>query len=74
MPPTQTSASEVVSSRDAPGPERLHRFGEALERVPAHIEAERFLLERELLDLRPAGRVGQRHRAAGPSSIESPNS
>jgi hypothetical protein len=29
--------------------------------VPAHVEAERLLLPRELLALGPGGRVGERH-------------
>ena len=45
-------------------------LGVALDRMAAQVEAERFLLERELLALGPGRRVGQRHAATrrSPSS------
>ena len=61
MPPTQTSATDVASSRDALRAEGLQVLAEALERMPAHVEAERFLFEGELLHLRPRRNVRQRN-------------
>ena len=60
MPPTQTSASDCVSSRERCAPNAFSSLGEALERMAAHVEAERFLLERERLRLGPRRDVGQR--------------
>ena len=47
--------------RDAPCAERPEFVAEALERMAAHVQAERFLLERELLRFGPWRRVGQRN-------------
>ena len=75
MPPTQTSASDAVSSATRCAPNVFSSSAEALERMAAHVEAERFLLERELLALGPGRRVGQRHRhRPGRRRSESPNS
>ena len=65
MPPTQTSASERGQLGDPLRAERLQLLGEALERMAAHVEAERFLLAGELLALGPRRRVGQRGRRRG---------
>ena len=54
---------------DAPGAERLQLLGEAIERMAAHVEAERFLLDGELLRLGPGRRVGQRDRRRRRSSL-----
>ena len=67
MPPTQTSASDAGELGDALRAERLQLLAEALERMAAHVEAERFLLEGELLRLGPRRRVRQRDRRTGSS-------
>jgi hypothetical protein len=56
---------------DAPGAERLQVVAEAVERVAAHVEAERLLLAGELLHLGPgaasgSGGGGTRRRPAEP--------
>ena len=48
---------------DAPGAERPEIVREALQRVAAHVEAERFLLAGKLLDLRPRRGLRQRRGA-----------
>src|SRR4029078_10834993 len=50
---------------DALRPEDLQLLAEALERMAAHVEAERFLLEGELLRPRPRRPLRQRDRGAG---------
>ena len=65
MPPTQTSASELVSSAIAPRAEGLQLLGVAIERMAAHVEAERLLLAGELLRSRStAGASGSVTAAA----------
>ena len=71
MPPTQTSASDAVELGDPLGAEGLQLLGEALERMAAHVEAERFLLERRAAAprstaaRRAAGRPRRRRRRPG---------
>ena len=59
MPAIQMSASEPVSSATRRAPKSVRSRAEALERMPAHVEAERFLLAGELLRSRstPARRA-----------------
>ena len=53
---------EVASSPTVFAPNSFERGGVAIDRVAAPVQAERFLLEGELLGLGPRRRVGQRHR------------
>ena len=65
MPDAQTSAADAVRSATRLAPNAASSAAETIERMAAHVEAQRLLLPRQLLRLRPGQSVGQENDRRG---------